>query len=59
MDKGNAILVNKYYHLPSNYAPDDIVEMSNWYSYPDNRIRKNVYMHLLKCLMRQKKMELL
>ena len=43
MDKGYAILVNKYTSLPDKYAPDDIVEMSNWYSYPDNKIRKEVY----------------
>lgn len=43
MSKGNAILVNKYTSLPEKYAPDDIVEMSNWYAYPNNRIRKEVY----------------
>ena len=40
MDKEYAILVNKYNSLPEKYAPDDIVEMSNWYAYPDNRIRQ-------------------
>ncbi len=43
MSKGNAILVNKYTSLPEKYAPDDFVEMSNWYAYPNNRIRKEVY----------------
>ena len=43
MDKGYAILVNKYNSLPDKYAPEDIVEMSNWYAYPNNRIRKDVY----------------
>ena len=43
MDKGYAILVNKYNSLPDKYAPKDIVEMSNWYAYPDNSIRKDVY----------------
>ena len=43
MDKGYAILVNKYTSLPEKYAPDDIVEMSNWYAYPDNSIRQEVY----------------
>ena len=42
MDKGYAILVNKHYSLPEKYAPDDIVEMSNWYAYPGNSIRKDV-----------------
>lgn len=43
MNKGYGILVNKYYSLPDKYAPDDIVEMSNAYAYPDNSIRKEVY----------------
>ena len=43
MDKGYAILVNKYYSLPENYAPDDITEMSNQYAYPNNSIRTEVY----------------
>ena len=43
MDMGYAILVNKYTSLPEKYAPDDVVEMSNWYSYPGNSIRKDVY----------------
>lgn len=43
MDKGYAILVNKYYSLPDKYAPDDVVEMSNCYAYPGNSIRKDVY----------------
>lgn len=43
MDKEFAILVNKYTYLPENYAPDDIVEMSNWYAYPNNSIRQEVY----------------
>lgn len=43
MDKGYAILVNKYTSLPEKYAPSDVVEMSNWYSYPGNSIRKDVY----------------
>ena len=43
MDKGYAILVNKYTSLPDKYAPDDVVEMSNWYAYPGNSIRQEVY----------------
>lgn len=43
MDKGYAILVNKYYSLPENYAPDDITEMSNQYAYPNNSIKAEVY----------------
>ena len=43
MEKGYAILVNKYTSLSEKYAPSDVVEMSNWYSYPGNSIRKEVY----------------
>ena len=43
MDKGFAILVNKYYYLPDKYAPNDIVSMSNSYAYPKNSIRSEVY----------------
>lgn len=43
MDMGYAILVNKYNSLPNKYAPDDVVQMSDWYAYPGNSIRKDVY----------------
>ena len=43
MKQGYGILVNKYYSLPSEYAPDDVVSMSSQYSYPGNSIRKDVY----------------
>ncbi len=43
MNKGYAILVNKYHSLPDKYAPDDIVSMSNQYAYPNNSIRSDVY----------------
>lgn len=43
MKLGYGILVNKYYSLPSKYAPDDVVSMSSQYSYPGNSIRKEVY----------------
>ncbi len=43
MNKGYAILVNKYYSLPDKYAPDDVVVMTNLYAYPNNSIRKDVY----------------
>lgn len=43
MDQGDAILVNKYYKLPEKYAPDDIVEVSNWYAYGTMSIRSEVY----------------
>ena len=37
------ILVNKHYSLPDKYAPDDIVDMTSQYAYPNNKIRKEVY----------------
>lgn len=40
---GNLILVNKYYYLDKSFAPEDIVEVSNWYCYGENEIRKEVY----------------
>ena len=43
MNQGNAILVNKYYKLPEQYAPEDIVEVSNWYAYGTMSIRSEVY----------------
>ncbi len=43
MDLEYGILVNKYYSLPEKYAPDDIVNMSSQYAYPNNSIRKDVY----------------
>lgn len=43
MSKGNAILVNKYYSLPKEYAPDDIVDVSNWYSYSGIKTRSVTY----------------
>ena len=42
MNKGYAILVNKYYSLPDKYAPNDVVDVSNQYAYGQNKIRKEV-----------------
>ena len=43
MDKGNAILVNKYYSLPDKYKPENIVDVSNWYSYGNLKLNKEAY----------------
>ncbi len=43
MDKGDAILVNKYHSLPEKYAPKDIVSVSNWYCYGTASIKSEVY----------------
>ncbi len=43
MKKGNAILVNKYYSLPKKYKPENIVGVSNWYSYGTVQLDKSAY----------------
>lgn len=43
MDKENAILVNKYYSLPEKYKPENIVDVSNWYSYGNIQLKKDAY----------------
>ena len=43
MSKGDLILVNKFNQLKENYTPEDIVTISNYYSYADNSIVKKVY----------------
>ena len=43
MKKGNAILVNKYYSLPEKYKPENIVDVSNWYSYGNIQLKKDAY----------------
>lgn len=37
------ILVNKFHYLDKSFAPDDIVDIKNWYAYGENEIRKTVY----------------
>lgn len=43
MDLDTAILVNKYYSLPDQYAPDDIVDIPTTYAFEGNQIREEVY----------------
>ncbi len=43
MDQNEAILVNKYYALPDKYAPEDIVDVSNWYAFEGIKTRQIVY----------------
>lgn len=43
IDDEYLILVNKFHYLEQDFAPDDIVTVSNWYAYGDNEIRKEVY----------------
>ena len=42
LDREYAILVNKFYRLPEDFLPEDIVTIRNWYSYEGNKIRKEV-----------------
>lgn len=54
--KGNLMINNKYYKLPDNYQPDDLVKIKNWYSYGDNnKIKKEVYDSFLKMFEAAKK----
>lgn len=41
--KGILMLVNKFNYLDKNYKPNDIVEISNYYSYANNSIKEEVY----------------
>lgn len=44
ISKNELLLVNKYYHLKSDYEPDDLVNVSNKYYYGENhKIRKIAY----------------
>lgn len=43
LDDGLLILVNKYNYLSSDYNPDDLEEVRNWYCYGENEIRSEVY----------------
>ena len=42
LNKGNLILVNKFNKLGSDYTPE-LVNVSNWYSYGDNKLTKEAY----------------
>lgn len=56
--KGNSMLVNKYHYLNSNYAPDDIVEISNWYAYSGHSTKEEVYTQYKKMWNAAKKQDL-
>ena len=43
LDDGNLLLVNKYNQLPTDYEPNDLVEVKNWYAYGENQIKEEVY----------------
>ncbi len=37
------LIVNKFYHLSEDYAPEDLVEVSSKYAYDGNNLRSNAY----------------
>lgn len=39
----NSMLVNKFNYLPADYAPNDIVNILNWYAYGERSIKNEVY----------------
>ena len=39
-DKDLKILVNKHYHVDGEYEPEDLVKISNWYSYGDDQMMR-------------------
>lgn len=41
--KGSLLLVNKFYRLNSDYTPNTLTSVSNWYCYGDNKIEKEAY----------------
>ena len=43
LDDGIKMLVNKFHYLKNDYAPDDIVSISNWYAYDGHSTKKEVY----------------
>ena len=49
ISKDYQMLINKYYYLKENYEPNDLVKISNSYSWgTDQRIKKEVYDAFLK-----------
>ncbi len=43
LSKGNLVLVNKFNQLSSDYTPENVVAISNYYSYDGNSITETVY----------------
>ena len=43
VNKGNLILVNKYYHLEEDFVPKNIEKASNWYAYEGILVSKESY----------------
>lgn len=41
--KDTLIINNKYYKLSKDYVPEDLIEVSNWYSYGKQQLSKRAY----------------
>ena len=58
VDDGILMLVNKFHYLSEDYNPDDIVKISNMYSYDNNSIKEEVYTQYKKMWNAAKKEDL-
>lgn len=47
VSKGITMLVNKFNKLPEDYNPEDIIPISNWYSYEGHSIKEEVNDHYI------------
>jgi len=43
ISKGSLLLVNKFYQLNADYTPENLVTVSNWYCYGENKITQEAY----------------
>ncbi len=41
--KGNLLLVNKFHKLQETYTPENLTNVSNWYSFGEQKITKEAY----------------
>ena len=57
LDKGTAILVNKYYKLNKEYEPD-LVSVKNWYAYGNQKVVEEVYDNFILMFKAAKKEDL-
>ncbi len=43
ISKDILMINNKFYKLPNDYEPADLVDVKNWYAYGNNKLRKEAY----------------
>jgi len=48
IDKETKMLVNKFNYLNTNYSPNDIVQIKNWYAYNGHKIKEEVNKQYVK-----------